>query len=100
MSGIRGNSVAWRYAIQQIFAHWGDIKGCKINVCKDETAIDGYQINLLILNTHVDLTNNQSIDELQEYTNEWEKNSVLGLDQKQILFSWIHEEQWYFRWCN
>ena len=44
------------------------IKGCNSNVCKDETAIDGYQINFLMLNGHVDLANNQSIEDVKEYT--------------------------------
>ena len=38
------------------------IKGCNINTCQDKTAINGYHINLLMLNAHVDLANNKSID--------------------------------------
>ena len=44
------------------------IKGCNINTCQEKTAINGYHINLLMLNAHVDLANNQSLDEVTEYT--------------------------------
>ena len=61
------------------------IKGCNIDACQDETVIDGYHINLLVLNAHVDLSNNQSIDEVTEYTIDGRKFINLDSTKEKVL---------------